>query len=120
MKTVVGGLGIGISAGILAGLVGVGGGIIIVPALVYFFGLDQKTAQGTSLAVLLPPTGLLAFLQYYREGHVEVKLALMIIIGVLVGGWFGGQFAMSLPQATLRKAFAVIMVIAAIKMWTQK
>jgi uncharacterized membrane protein YfcA len=120
MKTVLGGLGIGVSAGILSGLVGVGGGIIIVPALVYFFGLDQKTAQGTSLAVLLPPTGILAFIQYYRAGHVDVKLALLVIGGVLLGGWFGGQYAMTLPQATLRKVFAVVMVIAALKMWTQK
>lgn len=120
MKTIFGGLSLGVAAGILAGLVGVGGGIIIVPALVYFFGMDQKTAQGTSLAVLLPPTGLLAFVQYYRAGHVDVKLAVLIIAGVLVGGWFGGAFAMTLPQATLRKIFAGIMMIAAVKMWTQK
>jgi uncharacterized membrane protein YfcA len=120
MKTIAGGLGIGISAGILSGLVGVGGGIIIVPALVYFFGMDQKTAQGTSLAVLLPPTGLLAFIQYYRGGYVDVKMALLIIFGVLFGGWLGGYFAVSLPQATLRKVFAIVMLVAAIKMWTQK
>jgi len=120
MKSVLGGLGIGVSAGILSGLIGIGGGIIIVPALVYFFGMDQKTAQGTSLAVLLPPTGLLAFIQYYRAGHVDIKIGILIVAGALLGGWLGGAFAMSLPQATLRKVFAVVMMLVAVKMWTQK
>src|SRR5262245_40143470 len=74
VKSFLGSLALGIFAGVLSGLVGIGGGIIIVPALVYFFGMDQKTAQGTSLAVLLPPTGLLAFLEYYRADHVDVKI----------------------------------------------
>ena len=120
MKSFLGSLSLGLFAGILSGLVGIGGGIIIVPALVYFFGMDQKTAQGTSLAVLLPPTGLLAFMQYYRAGHVDVKVGALIIVGLLLGGWFGGEFAQQLPQVTLRRVFAVLLLITAVKMWTEK
>ena len=114
------GLLIGVGAGILAGMVGVGGGLIVVPALVYVFKMDQHTAQGTSLAVLLPPTGLFAFLQYYKAGHVNVALAIMIAVGVLVGGYFGGSWAQQLSGPTLRKTFAVFMALAAVKMFFQK
>jgi uncharacterized membrane protein YfcA len=120
VKSFLGSFSLGAFAGVLSGLVGIGGGVIIVPALVYFFGMDQKTAQGTSLAVLLPPTGLLAFIQYYRAGHVDVKVGALIVIGLLLGGWFGGQFAQQLPQMTLRKLFAVLLLITAVKMWTEK
>ncbi len=120
MKEWLAGLGIGAAAGVLSGLVGIGGGIIIVPALVYFFGMDQKTAQGTSLAVLLPPTGALAFWRYYKAGHVDVKMGALIIVGLLIGGWFGGGFAQALPQQTVRKIFCVVMVLAAARLWFQK
>jgi uncharacterized membrane protein YfcA len=120
MKSLFGSLSLGLITGVLSGLVGIGGGIIIVPALVYFFSMDEKTAQGTSLAVLLPPTGLLAFWQYYRAGHVDVKVGAAIVVGLLLGGWFGGGFAQQLPQETLRKIFAVLLAITAVKMWTQK
>lgn len=120
MKSFLGSFSLGVFAGVLSGLVGIGGGIIIVPALVYFFGMDQKTAQGTSLAVLLPPTGLLAFMEYYWAGHVDVKVGALIIVGLLLGGWFGGEFAQQLPQVTLRKLFAVLLSITAVKMWTEK
>lgn len=115
-----GGLLIGIAAGILAGLVGVGGGIIIVPALAYFFKMDQITAQGTSLAVLLPPSGLLAFLRYYRSGHVNVQIAIVIVVGLLLGGWIGGGWAQQISGPMLRKGFAVFMLLAAVKMFFQK
>jgi uncharacterized protein len=120
MKQFFGGLGLGLGAGVLSGLVGIGGGIIIVPALVYLFGMDQKTAQGTSLAVLLPPTGALAFMRYYKAGHVDLKVGIMIAIGLLIGGYFGGGYAQLLPQATVRKVFAIVMVLAATKIWFQK
>jgi len=120
MKSFLGSFGLGLAAGVLSGLVGIGGGIIVVPALVYFFDMDQKTAQGTSLAVLLPPTGLLAFLQYYRAGHVDVKIGAAIVVGLLLGGWFGGDVAQQFPQETLRKVFALVLVITAVKMWTEK
>lgn len=120
MKTLLGGTAIGIAAGILAGLVGVGGGIIIVPALIYFFGMDQHTAQGTSLAVLLPPTGLFAFMQYYRAGHVDLKVSALIVVGLLIGGWVGGDWAQQISGPTLRKGFAIMMALAAVKMFFQK
>jgi uncharacterized membrane protein YfcA len=120
MKSFLGSLGLGVIAGVLSGLVGIGGGTIIVPALVYFFSMDQKTAQGTSLAVLLPPTGLLAFLEYYRAGRADIKVGAAIVVGLLLGGWLGGDFAQQLPQETLRKIFAVLLLITAVKMWTEK
>lgn len=115
-----GGLGTGIAAGILAGMVGVGGGIILVPALVYLFKMDQHTAQGTSLAVLLPPTGLFAFLQYYKAGHVDLRISVVIIIGMLLGGYLGGDWAQQVSGPALRKGFAVFMFLAALKMFFQK
>ena len=115
-----GGLAIGVAAGILAGIVGIGGGIIIVPALLYFFKMDQHTAQGTSLAVLLPPTGLLAFLRYYKAGHVDVGIALAMIVGVLLGGYFGGGWAQEVSAPLLRKGFAVFMFVVALNMFFQK
>ena len=115
-----GGLSIGIAAGILAGMIGVGGGLIIVPALVYVFKMNQHTAQGTSLAVLLPPTGLLAFIEFYKAGHVHVGLAITIALGVLAGGYFGGAWAQQLSGPVLRKTFAVLMAIAAVKMFMQR
>ncbi len=120
VKTLLGGTAIGIAAGILAGMVGVGGGIIIVPALVYFFKMDQHTAQGTSLAVLLPPTGLLAFLRYYRAGHVDLKVAMLIIVGLLIGGWVGGGWAQQVSGPALRKGFAALMIVAGFKMFFEK
>ncbi len=120
MKVLLGGTLIGIAAGILSGMIGVGGGIVIVPALVYLFGMDQHTAQGTSLAVLLPPSGLLAFWRYYQAGHVDLKFAALIIVGVLVGGWFGGGWAQQVSGPALRKTFAVFMVLAGLKMFFQK
>ena len=115
-----GGLALGIFAGILAGMIGIGGGLVIVPALVYFFKMDQHTAQGTSLAVLLPPSGLFAFIEYYRAGHVHVGLAIMVVIGVFVGGYFGGSWAQHLSGPALRKVFAVMMAIIAVKMFFEK
>ncbi len=120
MKTIVIGLLIGIAAGILAGMVGVGGGIIIVPALVYFFGMSQKMAQGTSLAVLLPPSGLFAFIQYYRAGNVDLKVAALVIAGLLLGGWLGGGWAQQISGPALRKTFAVFLMIAAVQMFFKK
>jgi uncharacterized membrane protein YfcA len=120
VKVLLGGTLIGLAAGILAGMVGVGGGIVIVPALVYLFGMDQHTAQGTSLAVLLPPTGLFAFVRYYHAGHVDLKVAALVVLGLLIGGWFGGGWAQQLSGPGLRKGFAVFMVLAGLKMFFQK
>jgi hypothetical protein len=110
----------GLAVGVYSGMVGVGGGVLLVPLLVYGFKMNQKLAQGTSLAILLPPTGLLAFLSYYRHGNADLKLGLVIAAGVMVGGWFGGEWAQHLAAPTLRKIFAVLLVIVAVKMFFEK
>jgi uncharacterized membrane protein YfcA len=120
MKLLFGGLGLGILAGILAGMVGIGGGLVIVPVLVYVFHMDQHTAQGTSLAILLPPSGLFAFLIYYKAGHVDLKMAALIVVGLFLGGYFGGGWAQQISGPILRKGFALFMMFAAINMWFGK
>ncbi len=107
---------IGVAAGILSGLVGVGGGLIIVPALVYFVAFSQKAAQGTSLGILLLPVGILAVLQYYQKGYVDIKVVLIVSAGFLIGGWLGSKLAVSLPVATIKKIFAIFMLLTALKM----
>ncbi len=114
-------LAIGLIAGMLGGMVGVGGGIIIVPALVYFLGFGQQTAQGTSLGLLMLPVGILGFLQYY---HSSIKAGTPInftVIGILavafvVGSYFGSKLAISLPQGLLKKYFAILLLLVGIKM----
>ena len=107
---------IGLVAGMLSGMVGVGGGIIIVPALVYFLAFSQKSAQGTSLGILLLPVGILAVSQYYKQGFIDVKVVLMVSGGFLIGGYFGSKLAVILPEATLKKIFALMLILTAIKM----
>lgn len=107
---------IGIAAGTLSGLVGIGGGIIIVPALVYFIGFSQKTAQGTSLGLILLPVGILGVLQYYKQGHIDVKVVGILAVGFLIGGYLGSKIALSLSQETVKKIFAVLMILIAAKM----
>ena len=107
---------IGLAAGVLSGLVGVGGGLIIVPALVYFVAFSQKAAQGTSLGILLLPVGILAVMQYYQKGFIDVKVVLIVSAGFLIGGWFGSRMAVSLPVATIKKIFAIFMLLTALKM----
>jgi hypothetical protein len=108
---------VGLIGGTLSGLTGLGGGFIMVPLLVYLFDMSQHSAQGTSLAILLPPLGLLAFLQYYRAGHVDVRVAVFVAIGFVLGGYFGGSLAQLIPGPLLRKGFAVVLVLIAIDMF---
>lgn len=112
---------IGLAAGVLSGLVGVGGGIILVPALVYFLGYTQHQAQGTSLGVLMFPVTILAFIAYYRDSlitgsPIEIKVILIIAAGFVIGGLLGGALAIRIDQATLRKLFAIILFYTGIKM----
>ena len=107
---------IGIIAGMLSGLVGIGGGLVIVPALVYFLGMSQHSAQGTSLALILLPVGILAVLSYYKQGHIDMKIVGLLAIGFVVGSYFGSKIALGLPQETIRKIFAVLMILVAVKM----
>lgn len=107
---------IGIVAGILGGLVGVGGGIIIVPSLVYFLSFSQKSAQGTSLGLLLLPVGIFGVLQYYKQGQVDLRVVAILAIGFLAGSYFGSKIALSLPQETVKKIFAIILLLVGFKM----
>ena len=107
---------IGIVAGVLSGLVGIGGGIIIVPALVFFIGFPQKMAQGTSLGILLLPVGILGVLQFYKAGYINVPSVWLVALGFLAGGYFGSKIALSLPQETLKKIFAILLLLVAFKM----
>ncbi len=107
---------VGLAAGTMAGLVGVGGGVIIIPALVYFLGFSQKEAQGTSLGILLLPVGILAALNYYKQGFIDVKVVLIISLAFIIGGFFGSKLALSISQETLRKVFGTLLLVLAIKM----
>lgn len=107
---------IGVAAGILSGLVGVGGGIIIVPALVLLLHFSQKDAQGTSLGILLLPVGILAVMQYYKQGHVDVKIVGLVSIGFVIGGLIGSKLALRLPDDMVKKIFAIFMLLMACKM----
>lgn len=106
---------IGVVAGILSGLVGVGGGIVIVPALVFFLGFSQKMAQGTSIGILLLPIGILAVWQFYKAGYIDMKSVWLVSLGFLVGGYLGSKIALSLPQDTLKKIFAIILLLVSLK-----
>jgi uncharacterized protein len=111
---------IGLSAGIVSGLMGVGGAIIIVPALVLFFGLTQHQAQGTSLAVLILPVGILAFWNYYRQGYVNFKIALVIVLAFVVGGYLGSALALRIPERFLKIAFGVLIILVGFRMILKK
>jgi uncharacterized protein len=111
----------GLVAGVLGGAIGIGGGIIIVPALVYFLGYSQHTAQGTSLGLIMLPVGILGFLQYYKSGTATGETISFAVIGILaigfvLGSYLGSRFALSLPQDALKKFFAVFLIILSIKM----
>lgn len=114
------GIALGVAVGVISGLIGVGGGIVLVPALIFAFKMDQHMAQGTSLAMLLPPTGILAFIRYYRAGHADLKLGLFMSLGVFIGGYFGGTWAQSISGPTLRRIFALLLLGTAAKLFFQK
>jgi uncharacterized membrane protein YfcA len=113
-------LAIGIVAGAFAGLLGVGGGIILIPALVFFMGLGQQAAQGTSLAMMLPPIGILAAFNYYKAGQVNIKFALILAVAFIVGSYFGSKIAVSIPQVLMKKIFGVVLLLMAVKMLLSK
>jgi uncharacterized membrane protein YfcA len=109
-------LGLGIVAGLTSGMIGIGGGIIIVPVLVFFFGFSQQLAQGTTLALMVPPLGALAAWTYYQKGYVDLKTAGLICLGFLVGSVLGADLAIRLPTEVLTRTFGVIMVAIGLKM----
>ena len=107
---------IGLAAGTLSGLVGVGGGIIIIPALIFFLGFSQFAAQGTSLGLLLLPVGILAVINYYHKGYIDLKVVAIMCVAFVLGGWLGSKLALSLSQALVRKIFAIVLFYAAFKL----
>jgi len=108
-------LAIGLVAGVLSSMVGIGGGIVIVPALVFLLAVGQKTAQGTSLAMLLPPIGVLAVINYFKAGYVDFKIAGVLIIAFIAGSYFGSKLAIGLDDNTLKRIFGVFLMAIAIK-----
>ena len=107
----VGFLFVGAFTGAVAGMFGIGGGVFVIPAMVYIFGFSQKTATGTSLAMLLPPIGILAFLQFYRSGQVNVPAAVLLIAGFLAGSWLSAGYAVALPDLLLKRLFGGLLIV---------
>jgi uncharacterized protein len=107
---------IGTITGVMAGMLGIGGGLVVIPALVMVMGMSQQTAQGTSLAMMLPPIGIIAAYNYYKAGHVDIKIALLLATMFIIGSYFGSKLAIKLPQDTLKKIFGVFLLLVAIKM----
>jgi uncharacterized protein len=110
---------IGLGAGVLVGLMGIGGGIVVVPALLYLLGMDQHVAQGTSLFMLLPPIGLGALWTYWEKNAVDLKAGVVCAAGILAGGYFGGLVAVGLPSRWLEATFGIFLMIAAVMLWHQ-
>ncbi|MFH1778200.1 MAG: TSUP family transporter [Candidatus Omnitrophota bacterium] len=104
---------LGIFAGIVSGLIGLGGGVIVVPCLIFLFGFSQHAAQGTTLTMLIPPIGLLAAWAYYKQGYVNLTVAGLLCLGFVFGGYLGAKFAIGFSEAVLRKIFGVCLLIIA-------
>jgi len=107
---------LGLAAGILSGLIGIGGGVIIVPALLFLFGFTQHQAQGTTLALMVPPIGLPAAWAYYKHGDVHFEAALLVCVGFFLGGFLGAKFALKIPNEILERVFGLAMLGVAVKM----
>jgi uncharacterized protein len=110
---------IGLAAGVFAGVFGVGGGIVIGPALILLARFVPQTATGTSLGALVLPVGILGAWEYYRNGHLNITASLWIALGLFVGAWFGARLAQSISGPQLQKAFAIVLALIAIRVWTQ-
>jgi uncharacterized membrane protein YfcA len=111
---------IGTITGVMAGMLGVGGGIVVIPALVMIMGLSQQTAQGTSLAMMLPPIGILAVYNYYKAGHVDFRFALLLAIAFIAGSYFGSKLAITIPQGLMKKIFGGVLFLMSLKMLLSK
>lgn len=108
---------LGLGVGILVGLLGIGGGVVLVPALVYLLSMDQHVAQGTSLLILLPPVGLGALREYWRQGNVNLRAGVICAAGFLAGGLLGGLIAVPLASRLLKGFFGGFLMLAALLMW---
>ncbi len=109
-------LGLGLVSGSLSGLIGIGGGVIIVPALIFLFGFSQHMAQGTTLALLIPPIGILGAWAYYKQGYVDIKIAFIICLGFFIGSLLGAKLAVTLPETLLEKIFGIALFAISLKM----
>jgi uncharacterized membrane protein YfcA len=107
---------VGLLAGALSGFVGVGGGIIIVPAMIYFMNMNQMQAQGVSLALLMLPVGILGVMNYYKAGHIQFSYVIIIAIGFVLGNYFGSKYAMKVPEHKIKFLFALLMLYVAVQM----
>jgi len=116
MGSIAGYIILGLLAGAASGLIGIGGGFLIVPALVFLFGMSQHQAQGTTLAMLVPPIGILAAWTYYQRGFVDVRIAAILAVGFFLGSAFGARYAMGISNDTLGRIFGVALVLIGIKM----
>jgi uncharacterized membrane protein YfcA len=116
MNATMGLVAVGLTAGVLSGLLGIGGAVVIVPALVLFFGFAQHLAEGTTLAALLPPVAILAIIPFYRHGFIDFRAAALICGGFFVGGLIGGNFAVSINAHTLQKMFGALLLIVGTKL----
>ena len=108
---------LGLGVGALVGLLGIGGGVVLVPALVYLLHMDQHLAQGTSLFILLPPLGLGALREYWKQGQVDLRAGILCALGILVGAYFGGLIAVPLPARQLKGLFGCFLMVAAVLLW---
>jgi len=106
---------LGLVAGTFSGLIGIGGGTIIVPVLVFLFGLSQHQAQGTTLALLVPPIGFLAAWTYYKQGYVDLRIAALICVGFFLGGWVGAKLATKLSNVVLERIFGIALLLISLK-----
>ena len=113
-------LAIGVVTGVMAGMLGIGGAVVMVPALVFIMGFSQQMAQGTSLAVMLPPIGLIAAYNYWKAGQVNLKFALILAVAFLIGSYFGSKLALNLPQPVLKKIFGILLLLVAARMLLSK
>jgi len=111
---------VGLVVGMVSGVVGIGGGVLFVPALIWLVGMDQHKAQGTSLGALLAPVGLFAFYEYYRKGNADLHVALLLAAGFLVGGYFGAVGAQHISEIWLRRIFALTLIAVGGRMWFSK
>ncbi len=107
---------IGLIAGVVSGFIGIGGGIVIVPALVLILGMGQHLAQGTSLAMMLPPIGILAVMNYYKAGEVDIRIAVILSLAFIIGSYFSSKLALNLKPDVLKKVFAAVLILVGAKM----
>lgn len=121
MNTIIGLVMLGIFAGFASGLIGIGGGLVLVPMLVGFFAFSQHIAQGTSLALFLFPVGLLGVMNYHKKGYVDWQTVGIIAVGFVLGSYLGSSLAVNMPQATLKRVFAIAIILIGLRMlWTTK